>query len=277
MPRGELYIADDEDLAGDFKRAQEILERYNRSSFGEQGLRDRLRRELIADCGDGVHVRPPFHLEMGRGSASGPDVLQLRLPDARRRAGHDRRRLSGRLARAVHHRHAPHRPRAAAHRLGIGKADRRGRQRLAERRGVIVCPGVTIGEDTVVGAGAVVTRDLPAGVAAMGMPTRIVREIGEQGRARPPSSGSSAAHRARDDAVDVGVVDDAVEVLGALLPRSPNRTRLTRSRARVRRVSAIASSEPAERAVVRHFRDDGPRLAGDRLVRPPARRGRAER
>ena len=45
--------------------------------------------------------------------------------------------------------------------------------------GVIVCPGVTIGNDTVVGAGAVVTRDLPAGVVAMGVPARVVREIGE--------------------------------------------------------------------------------------------------
>ena len=43
--------------------------------------------------------------------------------------------------------------------------------------GVIVCPGVTIGDDTVVGAGAVVTRDLPAGVLAMGTPARVVRSL----------------------------------------------------------------------------------------------------
>lgn len=43
--------------------------------------------------------------------------------------------------------------------------------------GVIVCPGVTIGEDTVVGAGAVVTRDLPAGVVAVGNPARVVRSV----------------------------------------------------------------------------------------------------
>lgn len=43
--------------------------------------------------------------------------------------------------------------------------------------GVIVCPGVTIGENTVVGAGAVVTRDLPANVVAVGNPARVIREI----------------------------------------------------------------------------------------------------
>jgi maltose O-acetyltransferase len=51
--------------------------------------------------------------------------------------------------------------------------------------GVIVCPGVTIGADTVVGAGAVVTRDLPAGVVAAGVPARVTREIQPISRATP--------------------------------------------------------------------------------------------
>jgi maltose O-acetyltransferase len=44
--------------------------------------------------------------------------------------------------------------------------------------GVIVCPGVRIGEDSVIGAGAVVTRDIPASVVAVGNPARVVRRIG---------------------------------------------------------------------------------------------------
>ncbi len=43
--------------------------------------------------------------------------------------------------------------------------------------GVIVCPGVTIGEDVVIGAGSVVTRDVPAQVLAVGNPARVVRAI----------------------------------------------------------------------------------------------------
>ena len=42
---------------------------------------------------------------------------------------------------------------------------------------VVVCPGVTIGENSVVGAGSVVTRDIPANVVAVGNPARVIREL----------------------------------------------------------------------------------------------------
>ena len=45
--------------------------------------------------------------------------------------------------------------------------------------GVVVCPGVTIGADTVVGAGSVVLRDVPAGVLVAGVPARVVRSLAE--------------------------------------------------------------------------------------------------
>lgn len=44
---------------------------------------------------------------------------------------------------------------------------------------VTVCPGVSIGDDTVVGAGSVVTRSLPSAVLAVGNPARIVRQLGD--------------------------------------------------------------------------------------------------
>ncbi len=48
--------------------------------------------------------------------------------------------------------------------------------------GVIVVPGVTIGDNTVVGAGAVVTKDLPANVVAVGVPVKVVRPISDHDR-----------------------------------------------------------------------------------------------
>ena len=54
IARGELYIGTDDDLAAEYERAQLILERYNASAFAEQELRDRLLRELLKACGEGV-------------------------------------------------------------------------------------------------------------------------------------------------------------------------------------------------------------------------------
>ena len=48
--------------------------------------------------------------------------------------------------------------------------------------GVIVMPGVTIGDNTVIGAGSIVTRDIPANVVAVGNPCRVMRPVGERDR-----------------------------------------------------------------------------------------------
>lgn len=48
--------------------------------------------------------------------------------------------------------------------------------------GVIVMPGVTIGDNTVIGAGSIVTKDIPANVVAVGNPCRVLRPIGEHDR-----------------------------------------------------------------------------------------------
>jgi maltose O-acetyltransferase len=58
---------------------------------------------------------------------------------------------------------------------------------------VIVLPGVSIGADTVVGAGSVVTRDLPAGVLAVGNPATVLRRIGELPGAEPTGGNARTA------------------------------------------------------------------------------------
>ena len=47
--------------------------------------------------------------------------------------------------------------------------------------GAILLPGVTVGDNTVIGAGSVVTKDIPAGVVAVGNPCRVLREVAENG------------------------------------------------------------------------------------------------
>ena len=48
--------------------------------------------------------------------------------------------------------------------------------------GVVVMPGVTIGDNTVIGAGSIVTKDIPSNVVAVGNPCRVMREVGEHDR-----------------------------------------------------------------------------------------------
>ena len=186
IARGELYIGTDDDLAAEYERAQLILERYNASAFAEQELRDRLLRELLKACGEGVHIRPPFRLEYGTGVSIGARTFLnydcLMLDVAPVTVGADCQVASRVQFITATHPIDPHVRRIGwetAKPITVG-------DNVWLSSGVILCPGVTIGDDTVVGAGAVVTRDLPAGVVAMGVPARAVREISEADRVELP-------------------------------------------------------------------------------------------
>jgi maltose O-acetyltransferase len=177
MLRGELYRADDAELQADHARAQELLERYNATRHGEQDVRDRLLRELLGHVGEGVVVKPPFRCDYGSQVSIGAgtfvnygcvmlDVVPIAIGAACQIA-------TGVQLLAATHPVDPE-PRRAGWESGqpitIG-------DNVWLGGGVIVCPGVRIGDDTVVGAGAVVTRDLPAGVVAAGNPARVLRTI----------------------------------------------------------------------------------------------------
>ena len=186
MLRGELYRADDPDLAADAARAMELMDRYNATLQNEQELRDRLLRELLGQVGEGVVIRPPFrcdygtYISIGAGTFVNFDCLMLDVAPIR--IG-----KACQLATRVQlltptHPIDPEPRRAgweAAEPITIG-------DNVWLGGGAIVCPGVTIGANTVVGAGAVVTRDLPAGVVAIGAPARVLREIGERDAVRVP-------------------------------------------------------------------------------------------
>jgi maltose O-acetyltransferase len=177
MLAGELYKADDPQLAADNARAQELLERYNATRHTEQDVRDRLLRELLHEVGDGVVVKPPFRCDYGSQISIGArtfvnygcvvlDVVPVRI-------GADCQLATNVQLLTATHPVDPG-PRRAAWEYGepitIG-------DNVWLGGGAIVCPGVTIGDDTVVGAGAVVTRDLPPGVVAVGNPARVLRSV----------------------------------------------------------------------------------------------------
>jgi maltose O-acetyltransferase len=185
MLRGELYRVDEE-LEADQARAQALVERYNATPHGAQGLRELLLRELLGEVGEGVVVRTPFRCDYGSNITIGARTFVnfdcVLLDVAAIRIGADCQ-----LATRVQLLTATHPIDPEPRRLGWESAEPIAiGDNVWLGGGAIVCPGVTIGDDTVVGAGAVVTRDLPSGVVALGVPARVTREIGPDDAVRTP-------------------------------------------------------------------------------------------
>jgi maltose O-acetyltransferase len=177
MLAGDLYIADDPELARESQRAMALTEAFNRSAAADPGGRRRLLSELLGTYGEGSEIRPPFHCDYGYQTHIGARTFAnfgfVILDVARVTIGDDVQiGPYVQLLTATH----PVEPRArrdkweSAHPITI-------EDNVWLGGGVIVGPGVTIGENTVVGAGSVVTRDLPPDVVAVGSPARVARPV----------------------------------------------------------------------------------------------------
>lgn len=179
MLRGELYRADDAELQADHRLARLLVEQFNATSVIDADGRQRLLNDLLGSIGSNTEIKPPFQCDYGYqihiGSRSFVNYGAIILDVAEVRIGDEVQIASGvQLLTASH----PLEPslRRQGWEYGEPITIHDGAWLGA---GVIVCPGVTIGENTVVGAGSVVTKDLPAGMLAVGNPCRVVRELGD--------------------------------------------------------------------------------------------------
>ena len=177
MLAGDPYIADDPMIAEDSRRAQGLTHRINTADPNDHDLRRALLTELLGAFGEDSEVRPPFRCDYGYQTTIGARTFVnwglVSLDVATVTIGDDVQIGPGvQLLTATHPvEPGPRRDKwEAAQPIVIG-------DNVWLGGGVIVCPGVTIGADTVVGAGSVVVQDLPSGVVAVGSPAKVIRTL----------------------------------------------------------------------------------------------------
>ena len=181
MHSGEIYDPNESDIMSEQALCLEKLYDYNSTRPSEIEKRARLLKEMFAEIGDDCYIEPPFranwggkhihfgncvyanfnltcvddtHIYVGDCTMFAPNVILAT-------AGHP---ILPELREKAYQFNMP---------IHIGRNCWLG-------AGAIVMPGVTIGDNTVIGAGSVVTKDIPANVVAVGNPCRVLRPIGER-------------------------------------------------------------------------------------------------
>ena len=180
---GEIYFPNADEIMEIQFQCMERLWEYNATRPTEQARRERLLREMFAEIGEGCYIEPPLHANWGgRFVHFGHHVYAnygLTLVDDTHIYVGDCTMFGPHvtLATAGH----PILPELREQALQYNVPIRIGRNCWIGA-GAVILPGITVGDDTVIGAGSVVTKDIPAGVVAVGNPCRVLRPIGEHDR-----------------------------------------------------------------------------------------------
>ena len=180
---GKVYDPNVGDIVAEQMKCLELLYDYNHTRPSEGEKRTQLLKEMFAEIGKDCYVEPPFHANWGGHFVHFGDGVYANfgltcVDDTHIYVGdHTMFGPNVVLATANHPLLPELREKAYQYNLPvhIGKNCWFG-------AGVIVVPGVTIGDNTVIGAGSVVTKDIPANVLAVGNPCHVVRELGEHDR-----------------------------------------------------------------------------------------------
>ena len=178
MLAGELYDPLDPDLCAARDRSRDLCQELNATREAQQEERRRILRELFGAGGESVWMQPPFFCDYGSNILLGErvffnfncvvlDVALVRIGD------YTLFGPSVQIYTATHPlNHELRRKQEFAKPIEIGSD-------VWVGGAAIICPGVKIGSRSVIGAGSVVTRDIPEGVFAAGNPCRVIREITE--------------------------------------------------------------------------------------------------
>lgn len=183
MHSGEIYNPSDDTIFEEQIKCLDRLYDFNATRPTELDKRSQMLKEMLAEVGENCYIEPPFHSNWGGKNVHlGKNVyfnFNATLVDDTHIYIGDCTMLGPNvvIATAGHPILPELREKALQYNLPvhIGKNCWLG-------AGVIVLPGVTIGDNTVIGAGSVVTKDIPANVVAVGNPCKVLREINEHDR-----------------------------------------------------------------------------------------------
>ena len=176
MADGDFYVADDV-LAAHTTRAVRLRSLYEQAHPTDPDIARYLLAQVIGSVGEGVDIRPPLRVDYGHnitiGDGSWVNFGLTALDVAPIVIGQDV--LIGpncSLYTAIHPTEPGPRRAKWESAAPITLEDN-----VWLGGSVVVCPGVTIGENSIIGAGAVVTRDIPANSIAVGNPARVIRAL----------------------------------------------------------------------------------------------------
>jgi len=176
MLAGEMYDPFDLELVAARERARDLCQDLNATRESQAEERRRILRKLLGTGGDSVWMQPPFFCDYGANIHLGErvffnfncvvlDVAEVKIGDFTLfgpsvqiyTATHPMDAAERRL-------HEYAKPITIGSDVWVGGA-------------AVICPGVSIGSKSVIGAGSVVTRDIPEGVFAAGNPCRVIRPV----------------------------------------------------------------------------------------------------
>lgn len=180
MHTGELYLPGDEEIMKEQLGRLDKLYDFNMTRPTELDKRSDMLKNMFAEIGEGCYIEPPFHANFGGGHVHfGKNIyanFNLTMVDDTHiyvgdytmfgpnvtvaTAGHP---ILPELRMKGYQYNAP---------VHIGKNCWIG-------AGALIMPGITIDDNVIVGAGSVVTKDLPPNVVAIGNPCKVLREVNE--------------------------------------------------------------------------------------------------
>ncbi|WP_447410444.1 sugar O-acetyltransferase [Clostridium perfringens] len=176
----KLYYCNDKDLMREQMKVLELLYDFNQTRPSEQDKREKILKKMFAEIGDDCYIEPPFHANWGGknvhfGNGVYANFNLTMVDDCDIFVGNNV--LFGpnvTLSAGTHPIHPELRSKQAQYNIPIHIGNN-----VWIGANSVILPGVNIGDNSVIGAGSIVTKDIPSNVIAVGNPCRVLREINE--------------------------------------------------------------------------------------------------